>query len=53
MSMGVGFESLTTQADRGERMSALELGATHRVAATPAPTELCFGGMSKLIEVNA
>jgi hypothetical protein len=35
-------------------VSALELGATHRVAATPAPTELCFvGGKSNEIEVNA
>jgi hypothetical protein len=34
-------------------MSALELGATHRVAATPAPTGLRFvGGTSKQIEVN-
>lgn len=35
-------------------MSALELGATHRVAATPAPTEQWFvGGTSTQIEVNA
>jgi len=35
-------------------MSALELGATHRVAATPAPTKLRFvGWTNKLIEGHA